>query len=119
MIYIVIGIFGIQFLAHRLAFFYKTGRWPPRIDHADQDGMNNRWRNLREATVAQNNANSKIMATNTTGYKGVIVRRKPMRFQARIIFRGKQIHLGTFKTAESASDAYQKAARELYGEFVP
>ena len=53
-----ITIDGKVYSAARLAWFYKTGRWPdPEIDHINRIRDDNRWENLREATRADNLAN--------------------------------------------------------------
>src|SRR5690348_8900862 len=57
--YIEIGIEGRRYLAHRLAWFYMTGEWPPEmVDHKDLCRSNNRWANLRLATHGQNVQNT-------------------------------------------------------------
>lgn len=63
--YRYIGIGGVQFLAHRLAWLYVHGVWPTeQIDHIDGDRLNNRVANLREAANRQN--------SNNTGAKKVL-----------------------------------------------
>lgn len=110
----IICIAGRQFYAHRLAFFYVHGRWPTLIDHKDRNPDNNRIDNLREATPAQNAANSR--RRNLSGFRGAYF--YAGKFNASIAVNGRAKHLGRFNTAEEAHFAYLKAARELHGEFV-
>ncbi len=49
-------------------------------------------------------------------FRGVSKDRK--RFRAEIYNDGERIYLGTFKTAEEASEAYKAKARELFGNDV-
>ncbi len=106
------------FHAHRLAWFYVTGSWPVAlIDHIDMDGTNNAWSNLREATRAQNAANTGLNRTNTTGFKGVSPC-KSGKFRATIRVGGRQVWLGRFATAVEASAAYEKAIRARSGDYA-
>ena len=95
-----------------------TGEWCSAvIDHRDGDPSNNRWDNLRRATVSQNNANRRLHRNNKCGFKGVV--QNPWgRFIASIYKNGRRIHLGMFATPEAAHAAYVAAARELFGEFA-
>lgn len=116
--YIQIGIDGKQYRAHRLAFFYMTGEWPTlEVDHINGCRSDNTWNNLREATRIQNCQNKKISKGNTSGYKGVSWDSTLQRFRASIKVAGKGKYLGSYKTAEEASKAYQNAAEELFGDF--
>lgn len=57
--YVVVSLCGVQFLAHRLAWLLMTREWPPEhTDHINRDRSDNRWVNLRLASISQNNANS-------------------------------------------------------------
>jgi hypothetical protein len=104
--------------AHRLIFMMFNGYWPEQIDHIDGNRSNNLISNLREATNAQNNRNTKLRATNTSGYKGVYMSKQSGRFIARITVNYKNVHLGCYKTIEEASQSYKKAALELHGSFA-
>lgn len=106
----------IGYEAHRLAFLYMTGEWPPElVDHKNLSRDDNRWTNLRLATHAQNKANQSVRCDNVAGMRGVTKRK--LAFDARIMIKGKAIHLGCFPTAQEASAAYTVAAKNLYGEF--
>jgi hypothetical protein len=90
-----------------------------QVDHIDGDGLNNRRRNLRIATPAQNQANKAAERRNKLGVKGVHhsgTAEKP--FLATIKPGGKTIHLGRFATKEEAAAAYIGAAKVLWGEFA-
>jgi hypothetical protein len=70
--YIVIGLDGNHYRAHRLAWFYMTGEWPTiKIDHENTVRSDNRWGNLRLANDSQNVCNQTLRADNTSGVKGV------------------------------------------------
>lgn len=116
--YWVICFSNNTYYAHRLAYYFCTGIDPGQnhIDHADGDGLNNRFANLRLALPSQNNFNQRKRADNTSGYKGVSKHRN--KWRAEINAYGTYRHLGTFDTPELAHMAYCKAAAELHGEFA-
>ncbi len=117
--YLMIGIDGTSYWAHRLAFLYVTGKIPGEVDHKNRIRPDNSWDNLREATSAQNNYNRPIRRDSTTGYKGVChARGRKKKFQARICRNGKSTALGYFETAKEAHAAYVAASRELHGNFA-
>ncbi|KOX53837.1 hypothetical protein ADL19_14780 [Streptomyces purpurogeneiscleroticus] len=116
-----IEIDGHAYLAHRLAWLHYHGVWPEgRLDHEDRNGDNNRIKNLRPATQAQNMGNRSKGRNNRSGYKGVSFWTQDGRegWQAKIMVGKKQRHLGLFSTRELAFEAYMKAAKEAWGEFA-
>lgn len=117
--YIRIHLKNKKYFAHRLAFLIMIGRWPAhQVDHVNGVRHDNRWSNLREATRTQNTANSRLMATNALGVKGVDWRPREKKFRAQIKVAGKKLHLGYFASIEEASDAYVLAANCYFGEFA-
>lgn len=109
--YFQVSIKSRTYLAHRLAWFYMTGKWPEKeIDHKDTDKLNNRWSNLREATASENMRNRKVKSDNRTGVKGVCVAPNG-KFRV-------YLQLGTFDTLEEAKRVYDEAALKLHGEFA-
>lgn len=118
--YRTIAFNGEKYAAHRLAWLYMTGEEPGiLIDHVNGQRDDNRWENLRQATFAQNSANSTRQSNNTTGLKGVsVLPHSPNRWQAAIKRDGKNQYLGCFPTPELAHEAYMSAAKEAHGEFA-
>jgi len=115
--YVVIVVDYKQFYAHRLAWLYTHGKWPEHeIDHRDGNPRNNRLDNLREATRAQNCANTRVSKNNKLQTKGVCAVGK--KFRAMIRINGKNKYLGLFTTTEAASAAYAKVANENFKEFA-
>lgn len=108
-----------QYFAHRLVWLYVYGEWPvEQIDHRNGDRDDNRIVNLRAASQAENNGNSRRPKHNTSGFKGVGLQKTDRKWRARIKRAGRSIHLGTFDTPEEAHAAYVAAATELFGEFA-
>jgi len=117
--YIRIGIDGKCYLAHRLAWLYTVGEWPNfELDHKDRDGTNNKWENLRSADTVQNKGNIGLKKNNKSGYKGVCWNKQNKNWRAVIMTAREVKHLGCFKTKKEAAAAYNKAAKEFYGEFA-
>lgn len=113
--YRAIGLEGIFREEHRLAWLYMTGEWPDGpLDHINRKPADNRWANLRRATCSQNQANRPAPRSDIP--KGVT--RVGSRWQSQITIRRKYHYLGRFKTMEEAAAAYERAAREAFGEFA-
>lgn len=112
--YVSIRLRGRPYQAHRLAVFMMTGKMPTHeVDHRDGVRTNNKYKNLREATTLQNRMNRKLNSTNKSGFKGVSLRKSTGKWVAQISGR----HIGTYTTAQQASDAYEKASTILFGKF--
>lgn len=110
--YIVIGLSGTRYLAHRLAWFYTYGYWPRTIDHINNLRHDNRLINLRDVSVKENNQNIHVANKNSsTGIRGVS--KEGNKYVARIYYDGKQRRLGTYSTPEAAKEAYLTARNNL------
>jgi hypothetical protein len=102
-------------LIHRLVLGLHNGS-KIVCDHINMDKLDNRRENLRACSRGKNNQNVRARANNKLGFKGV--RQKGGVFTARISFKNKGIHLGSFKTAVAAAVAYDEAAKKYHGEFA-
>lgn len=110
--YRLIKIAKVIYKAHRLAWLYKTGRWPKhQIDHINGKRSDNRFANLRDVTGSVNKQNlRKAQANNISGFLGV--NKRYGRYNAAITIDGKLRHLGAFDTPEEAHAIYLSKKRQ-------
>lgn len=81
-----------------------------KVDHKNEDGLDNRRANLRLIPNGTNIARSpRLSPRNTTGYRGVAP--EGLRFSATC----GSVRLGRFNTPEEAARVYDAEARRLYG----
>jgi hypothetical protein len=119
--YLMFRLRGQAYFNHRVAFFLEAGRWPATVDHVNGDKRDNRWANLREATVGQNLRNQ-TSTTSKSGFRGVTFDRASKRVKrwiAKIKHEGRVRQIGYFHTAEEAHAAYRAESLRLHGEFSP
>jgi hypothetical protein len=117
--YWIVSIDGRQYLAHRIIWKLMTGCEPKAfIDHKDGDKENNRWRNLREATKADNSQNCKKYDTNTSSVKGVTWERRLQKWKAVINANNNRHYIGLFENFSDAAHARELAAEQLHGAFA-
>lgn len=89
------------------------------VDHRDGNRLNNTAANLRLAAHWQNVANTpKRGRAPASQYKGVRRYRRSAIWLASISANRKLYQLGAFASEEAAARAYDKAAKELHGEFA-
>jgi len=111
-----IKIDGKLYYAHVVAWAIYHGYWPTlTIDHRNRDGLDNKLKNLREATYTQQSQNRSFH--NSTGHRGI--RKQGKKFSAQIQMQGCKKHLGTYASLDEAVAARKAAERELFGEFAP
>ena len=112
--YLVVGINGRIYKAHRLVWFLLKKEWPlAQIDHINRIKTDNRIENLRLATPRQNKQNCMISSNNTSGVKGVSWNSKLRKWKASIRVDGVRTHVGYFSTLHDAREEL-KAARALH-----
>ena len=90
--YVRVRIAGKYYFAHRLAWFYVHGVWPPKdIDHINRDRADNRLSNLRCVTHQENMRNNGMLGVYLDRQK------KKRTWIAAITVSGRQKYLGTFE----------------------
>ena len=111
--YIRFTVDGVRYSAHRLAWLYVYGEFPETdIDHVNRIRSDNRISNLRIASRVENCQNSSKRKSNSSGVVGVCWNIGHEKWQARIMHKGKSIHLGYYKTIEDAARARAEAKRK-------
>lgn len=117
--YELIGVDGVRYYAHRLAWLYMHGTWPAeQVDHRNLNRLDNRISNLRHASHALNNQNKLARVDNVSGRVGVHWHAAAGKWAAEIQAFNRRMHLGLHATIEAASAA-RKAAEEKYHPFAP
>jgi hypothetical protein len=110
------GLPASHILMHRVILDCKPGE---EVDHEDRNPLNNRRKNLRKCTHSQNVCNASLSSGNKSGFKGVSKVSGAERWVAQIqTSAGKKKHVGYFYSPEEAARAYDKAAKEIHGEFA-
>lgn len=117
--HIRIRINGKRYRAHHLAFLYMTGRFhKDKIIHLDRDGLNNKWRNLREGDAYQIASNKGHYQNGLSKYRGVSWVPSRNKWRASLTKEYNTFHLGFFEDEEEAAKAYNKACINYNGEFA-
>jgi hypothetical protein len=119
-LYAIATINGEIMYMHRLLL---NAQKPLIVDHINGSTCDNRRANLRLCMQRENMANQRkqLIAKNdrvtTSKYKGVFFRKDRNRWSAYIGTGKDREWLGCFATQEAAALAYNKAAKERWGEF--
>lgn len=102
--YRIVNIAKQLYLTHRIVWVMAHGSLgdDELIDHRDRDGLNNKIGNLRLADRRLNAVNSKTRVDNTSGVRGVSFDRARDKWSARIVVKGRYVHLGRFDEFEAA-----------------
>jgi HNH endonuclease len=107
--YAVVWVDGKKQLLHRYLTGAKKGQ---RVDHKNENKLDNRRENLRIANASQNSANS-------SKRKGFHFDKQMKKFRSQIMVNGKNIFIGLFDTKEEARKAYEQEHAKQFGEFSP
>lgn len=119
--YITITYKQQQYLAHRLIWLYKFGKWPDdQIDHINGIKTDNRIENLRLATNAQNGQNKRVYSHNTTGSKvsGVSYCTQKKKYKVTLVKDGRWIHGGFFDSVSDAEIRSDEMRQQYYSHYI-
>jgi HNH endonuclease len=109
----------ILYSFHRAVFMYHHGYLPQTVDHINNNKLDNRIENLRPASHSQNNANTKLRKSNTTGIKNVSWNKA--RSVWRVTVENKQIGAKfqkDFENLELAELVAMEARNKYHGTFA-
>ena len=105
---------------HRYIMRARDGQ---KVDHRNNDPLDNRKVNLRFATHQQNMFNKKKHPAHrgkptSSPYKGVTWDRSRKKYKAQIKKDGVNHNLGCYPDQRSAAKVYDLAAIEMFGDFA-
>lgn len=89
-----------------------------QVDHRDGNGLDCRRHNLRICDSQGNNMNRRKSENQTSRFKGVSWDRSRTKWRATIKINRKLRYLGRFDSEPTAAEAYDRAARTLFGEYA-
>jgi len=116
--YVTVRVDNYIYKAHRLAWFYEYGFFPPNeIDHINRVRDDNRITNLRLATKSENLRNRPVFERSKSGIKGIYFNKRLKKWQAKLFVNKKIIHLGWHKDIDDAKKAYKLGSIKYHGEF--
>ena len=116
--YFRIKILSTNMSCHRTAWFLYYGHWPKGfLDHINGVKTDNRVENLRLATNKENLRNQKSRK-GSSKYKGVSWQKGNQKWRSCITVNERKEHLGYYASEEAAAYAYDKAAREQFGDYA-
>lgn len=116
--YVQIGIDGVLYRAHRLAWLYMHGEWPRHgLDHRDTIRDHNWIDNLRLANQQENLQNLRgARSDSKSGVLGVCWNHSAGKWMAQLVRNGKNMHRSYHRKLEDAIAA-RRAAEIKYFPF--
>lgn len=112
--YLKFGYNNKEYSVHRLCFIIHNNCYIGKdlmIDHVDGNGLNNKPKNLRVVSNAENCKNRARYKSNSTGVSGVHMQRG--KYRAEVRTKGERHRLGYFETLEEAEIAVIAKRKEL------
>lgn len=109
----------IKYQAHRIIWKMVTGADPDTIDHINHKHGDNRLVNLRDCSIAENSRNYAKPPGRTSKFRGVSRGGPKSKWRVHISSGSAgKFSLGAYASEIEAARAYDRAARELHGQFA-
>ena len=109
---------------HRIVFCWHHGYFPKVIDHINNDRIDNRIENLREATQANNCLNRKHHGNSKSPYKNVYgqtyrtISGPIKQWSVNVTINGKRKYFGSYDDIEFANLVAIEVRDKYHGAFV-
>lgn len=116
--YLITKINYKQYFVHKIIFLMHHGYMPKVVDHIDRNKTNNSIKNLRAATISENQHNRDRSKNNTSGYKNISWCKRTNKWQVSVMANKKQIHFGRFDDIELADLVAQEARDKYHKSFA-
>lgn len=119
--YAVRGVWNKELKRNKRIWIHREILKPPEglyCDHINGNGLDNRKKNLRTCTSAENQKNRSMSENNTSGFKGVAWHKPSKKWLVSATFNGKRRHLGRYKSKMEAAKVYDEFAKKYHGEFA-
>ena len=118
--YWTLKILGQEYKAHRIAFLYMTGEFPPEeTDHINRIKDDNRWINLRAVSKSENQKNMPVRKDSTSGCPGVNWDAPHNKWRVRLVHNSVRVELGFYTDLEQAVAVRHAHAKQWRKEGAP
>jgi len=107
-----------RYFNHRIIFLMHYGYLPKCIDHINNISFDNNIENLREANKSENNYNSKLRVTNTSGAKHVHWNKKQKKWIVSLGVNKQIKYFGSFDNFELADLVASEARNKYHKQFA-
>lgn len=110
--YLKTRINKVSYQVHRLLWLLVTGETPNIVDHINGNRLDNRFKNLRNVSMPENNKNMPRPKNNTSGFVGVTLHKPSQKWVAQISVNKKWVYLGFYGSFADAVEARKQANKK-------
>lgn len=108
---------GKVYSTAKIVFLLHHGYFPKKIFYVDGNSMNTNFTNIRASTDALHSY-TKSITRSKTGYRNIYYEKRRSKYLVSLIVDKKCKFIGYYKNIDDAKEAYNLAARKIYGDFA-